>query len=139
MGITRIGNKRLRKAARRWQHDVITDVKRVVVETANRIKAEAIARAPRDTGDLIKSIEVEILNDGLLAIVRVGVHYAIYVEYGTGIYAEGGKGRKTPWTYYSDELNRWVTTKGMAPQPFWRPAIQIASEYFVSEMRKIGR
>lgn len=139
MGITRIGANKMRKALNRWGESIEADVKRIVVETANLLKTEAVARAPEDTGDLKKSIEVEILNDGLTAIVTVGVHYAIYIEFGTGIYAVKGNGRKTPWTYYSNKLNKFVTTEGMEAQPFWFPTIKIAQDYFQKEMRKLGR
>lgn len=139
MGITRIGANKVRKALNRWGEAIEADVKRIVVETANLLKAEAVARAPEDTGDLKRSIEVDILNDGLTAIVTVGVHYAIYVEFGTGIYAVKGNGRKTPWSYYSNKLDQWVTTRGMQAQPFWFPAIEIAQDYFKKEMRKLGR
>ena len=139
MGITRIGANKVRKALNRWGEAIEADVKRIVVETANLLKAEAVARAPEDTGDLKRSIEVDILNDGLTAIVTVGVHYAIYIEFGTGIYAVKGNGRKTPWSYYSNKLDQWVTTRGMQAQPFWFPAIEIAQDYFKKEMRKLGR
>ena len=139
MGITRIGANKVRKALNRWGESIEADVKRIVVETANLLKAEAVARAPVDTGDLKQSIEVDILNDGLTAIVTVGVHYAIYIEFGTGIYAVKGNGRKTPWSYYSNKLDQWVTTRGMRAQPFWFPAIEIAQDYFKKEMRKLGR
>lgn len=139
MGITRIGANKVRKALNRWGEAIEADVKRIVVETAYLLKAEAVARAPEDTGDLKRSIEVDILNDGLTAIVTVGVHYAIYIEFGTGIYAVKGNGRKTPWSYYSNKLDQWVTTRGMQAQPFWFPAIEIAQDYFKKEMRKLGR
>ena len=57
-------------------------------------------------------------------VVRVGTNteYAPYVEFGTGIYAESGLGRKTPWRYYSPRMGRFVRTVGMKPKPFLRPA-----------------
>lgn len=146
MGITRIGANKVRKALNRWGEAIEADVKRIVVETANLLKAEAVARAPEDTGDLKQSIEVDVLNDGLTAIVTVGVHYAIYIEFGTGIYAVKGNGRKTPWAY-PDPKGRLdengnpliIWTRGMQAQPFWFPAIEIAQDYFETEMRKLGR
>lgn len=139
MGVTRFGNLKVQKALNRWGNYVISDVKRIVVETATIIRNEAKARVPVDSGDLRDSIEMEILNDGLTAIVHVGVFYAIFVEFGTGIYAVKGNGRKTPWSYYSNKLDQWVTTQGMHAQPFWFPAIDIAKKYFYSEMKKLGR
>lgn len=48
--------------------------------------------------------------------------YALYVELGTGIFAEKGNGRKTPWVW-KDQNGKWHFTRGMKPQPFLRPAI----------------
>lgn len=51
------------------------------------------------------------------------LEYAPYVEYGTGLFAEGGNGRATPWSY-QDEAGNWHTTSGMKPAPFLRPALE---------------
>lgn len=132
------GNRGLQRAIRRYGDDVLDEIKRIVVETAYIIHSNAQALAPVDDGNLRDSIEVELLNDGMKAVVRVTANYAIYVEYGTGIYAAEGNGRDTPWTYYSDKLGRFVTTEGMRPQPFWDPAIKQGQRHFRSEMRGLG-
>ena len=49
--------------------------------------------------------------------------YAIYVELGTGIFAENGDGRKTPWVW-KDFNDKWHFTRGMKPRPFLRPAVK---------------
>lgn len=136
-GRIRYGNADLARAVRRYGDQVEEKVKRIVVETAQIILSEAKARAPVDDGSLRDSIEMEVKDGGLLAIVRVTAHYAVYVEYGTGIYAVEGNGRQTPWTYYSEKLGRYVTTKGMRPQPFWDPAIDAGERYFKREMRRL--
>ena len=46
--------------------------------------------------------------------------YAVYQEYGTGIYAENGAGRSTPWVYRRKD-GAFVTTSGNRPHPFVRP------------------
>jgi len=139
MGLTRFGAKSLQIALDKWGDDVLDKVKEIIVETASILRNEAIVRAPVDTGDLKKSIEMTVAADGLSAIVHVGVHYAIYIEYGTGIYAVNGNGRKTPWTYYSHKLQQYVRTNGMAAQPFWYPAVEKAKDHYYSELRKLGR
>lgn len=40
--------------------------------------------------------------------------YSVYVELGTGIFAEKGNGRKTPWVW-KDFNGKWHFTRGMAP------------------------
>lgn len=133
-----LGNKYMRRAVRKYAEDFEAEVKKIVTETAAIIHSNAKALAPVDDGNLRDSIEMEILNDGFLAFVRVTAHYAIYVEYGTGIYASKGNGRQTPWTYYSDKLNRFVTTEGQKPQEFWSPAIDAGDRHFRNELRKLG-
>ena len=65
--------------------------------------AEGYAKklCPVDTGNLRNSITHKIeLNDGSgSAYIGTNIEYAPYVELGTGIHAEGGGGRPTPWAY----------------------------------------
>lgn len=77
------------------------------------------------TGNLRNSIthEVEQDNHSATAIVGSAVEYAPYVELGTGIYAEHGDGRKTPWRY-QDQYGNWHTTSGMPARPYLRPALE---------------
>lgn len=137
MGITRFGSKEISRALDRYSNEVMKKVRRVVSETTLLLQAEARARAPVDTGDLVQSIQIRFENNGLTGIVTVGAHYAIWIEYGTGIYAKNGNGRKTPWSYYNPKFDQWVTTNGHAAQPFWFPAIDIAKDYYFTEMRKL--
>lgn len=93
---------------------------------AAMVEAEAKKKAPKgDTGALARSIESKVEDDGtsVYGIVFTPLLYAPYVEYGTGLFAEGGNGRKdVPWNYVDDEGN-WHTTRGMQPQPYMRPAL----------------
>lgn len=60
--------------------------------------------------------------------------YPIYVELGTGIYAENHDGRPTPWYWYDMKTKQWHFTRGMAPRPFLRPAV----EEHIDELREIA-
>ena len=60
--------------------------------------------------------------------------YGIYVEFGTGIYAEEG-GRPTPWVY-KDKNGNWHKTRGMSPRPFIRPAITNHMEEYKKLMKE---
>ncbi len=109
--------------------------KRVVRQTEKDIQDMNVINAPRDTGWLESSIYVattsrvtysgaaftgtgyqllskemfppEVPDDELTAIVGVGATYGIYVEYGT---------------------------RFMAAQPYFTPAVQWASAYFMQSM-----
>ncbi|MGM0903064.1 MAG: HK97-gp10 family putative phage morphogenesis protein [Bacillota bacterium] len=132
------GKKMFKRAIKEFEKEFIKEVKRVVTETAKIIHGNAMALAPNDDGNLRKSIEIRYFNGGLSAEIIVGAHYAIYVEYGTGIYAKEGNGRKTPWVYWSDKLNRYVFTRGMKAQPYWGPALDAGGKYFDKELKKLG-
>ena len=61
--------------------------------------------------------------------VGTNQEYAIYHEFGTGIYCEGGGGRQTPWTY-QDAHGEWHRTRGLRPIHFLKNAIaEHTSEY----------
>ncbi len=51
-----------------------------------------------DTGTLRNSINHKVVESEKAVYIGSNQSYAIYNELGTGIYAEGGKGRKSPYT-----------------------------------------
>jgi len=80
-------------------------------------------RAAVDTGDMKNSVKQHIVEASMEKIeddVGPEAPYAIYQEFGTGIYAEAGNGRKTSWRYV-DRNGNWHTTQGNKPHPFVRP------------------
>lgn len=66
---------------------------------------------------------------GNTAYIGTDVSYAVYVEFGTGKYAEAGNGRPTPWVY-KDDRGDWHRTSGSRAQPFMRPGINDHIEDF---------
>jgi HK97 gp10 family phage protein len=86
------------------------------------VQTDARKRCPKDTGNLRRSIDFEVEEDGSEGVIYSNAEYAPYVEIGTGIYSSKGNGRKTPWKYRGSK--GWVTTKGNKPQPFLEPAAQ---------------
>lgn len=89
------------------------------------VEAEAKKRAPKDTGELRRSITSKVYEDTdvLEGVVFTPLEYAPYVEYGTGLFAENEGGRKNvPWNY-QDDRGEWHSTRGQHPQPFMRPAL----------------
>lgn len=74
------------------------------------------------TGNLRNSITHQVNDDEMSVIIGTDVEYGVYQELGTGIYAEGGGGRPTPWVY-QDEKGNWHMTHGQRAQPFLKPAV----------------
>lgn len=133
----RFGGQELLRAARRFEEGLMDEIADVVYQTARLIEAEAKSRAPVNMGNLRASIDINKITDHKYEVVSAA-NYSVWIEYGTGIYATDGKGRKTKWSYYSEELQRWVTTNGSKAQPFWFPALEIGERYFYSELRRLG-
>jgi HK97 gp10 family phage protein len=87
------------------------------------VERDAKKEAPKDTGALRRSItsKVTVRTGEITGTVFTPLEYAPYVEYGTGLFAENGDGRQTPWRY-KDDKGQGHTTSGQQPHPFLRPA-----------------
>lgn len=134
------GNRKLKRAFDKYREDVERHVKKVIRETATLIVTEVKAKMPRDSGAMQDSVTLTIQDNGLSAVIHIGAFYAIYVNYGTGIYAEGPGGsraKKVPWVYFNEKYQRFVTTSGMRAQEFWEPAIDTGARYFIREMGRM--
>jgi len=110
-----------------WNGAMVNEtVKRVAIEIINKglfmIERDAKILCPVDRGDLRAKITEEIDKDKLEGRAGTNVEYAPYVEFGTGIHAEEGKGRQTPWVYKTKR--GWFFTHGNVPQPYLRPAYE---------------
>ena len=93
-------------------------------KAAIRVEVDAKVNAPSDDGHLRASLTHELDGSKLQAAIGSNLHYAPYVEFGTGVHAVKGDGRKTPWSYEDAEGN-WHTTAGQHPQPFLEPALDM--------------
>ena len=123
--------------------DELTDVKKVeqaINQSVLLVESSAKQNASncKDTGALQNSIisNVETTNEAVIGYVSTNLEYAPYVEYGTGLFAESGNGRQTPWHYQDDEGN-WHTTKGQHPQPFMRPALSENKQNILRVVKKV--
>lgn len=89
------------------------------------VRNEAVKSAPSKTGELRRSIDFRVSDNGTEGLIFSNLSYAPYVEVGTGIYAKRG-GRDTPWTYpyYKDGSTHFARTRGMRARPYLEPAMQ---------------
>lgn len=76
----------------------------------------AADKTPVDTSNLQQSMAFAVDNGTNTVYVGTNVEYGVYVELGTGLYAEGGKGRKTPWFVKPDGSGKYK-------KPFWTRGI----------------
>jgi len=70
------GINKLRKTLRRIEPEMQEPIKQAIVNTAEAIKLDAIAGAPIDEGDLVRSIDYKIGRDGFTAVIGPGARAA---------------------------------------------------------------
>jgi HK97 gp10 family phage protein len=109
------------------------------------VERAAKEKAPKGTGELRRSItsRVDAKNGSVEGIIFTPLEYAPYVEFGTGLFAEGGNGRKdVPWfipisnefplskaekyhmrIFEGSNGQKFAMSFGQDPHPFMRPAI----------------
>ncbi|HBC4807069.1 TPA: HK97 gp10 family phage protein [Staphylococcus aureus] len=132
MAKVKYGNWDLVKELENYERDMERWVKRGIAKTTAKIHNTIISLMPVDTGYLRESVTMDFKDSGFTGVINIGSEYAIYVEYGTGIYATGPGGSratKIPWSFKGDD-GEWYTTYGQAPQPFWNPAIDAGRKTF---------
>lgn len=87
------------------------------------VQGQAVLLAKVQTGRLKQSIDYVVDESELAGYVGSSAEYAVYVEFGTGEFAENGRGRKGGWMY-QDFSGEWFFTWGQEPQPYLRPAFR---------------
>jgi phage gpG-like protein len=117
--------------------EVLRELERITAKTLEELglTAEAYAKlnapvgTPESThvegygpgGTLRNSIAHASKDD--VAYIGTNLATAPYVELGTGIHADEGKGRKTPWVWI-DKNGKPHKTYGMKPRHFLKKAVQ---------------
>ena len=111
-------------------------------EACKLVEGAAKDKAPKDTGALRKSItsKIEVTGSEIDGIVFTPLEYAPYIEYGTGLYAENGNGRQTPWVY-RDDKGKYHYTKGYKGTtghgtPYMRPALNENKDEIIKTIKE---
>ena len=99
------------------------------------LQGDAKRAAPIDDGRLRGSITVVRAEDRMSGTVGPNVHYGKHVEFGTGLFAANGEGRKTPWVYKHPKYG-FVRTSGNRPQPYLLPSFEAAKRRFPERLRQ---
>ena len=75
------------------------------------VEKEAKQKAPKDTGELRRSIKSEIRSKGdeIVGVVFTPLEYAPYVEFGTGLFAEE-QGQALRWLHLRRLLRNRLTS-----------------------------
>lgn len=110
----------------------------VVGRACALVQRTAMQKAHIDNGTLKASIKSDVVHDGgdIIGIVYTPLEYAPYVEFGTGLFAENGNGRKNvPW-HFQDDKGEWHSIVGSKPYPFMRPALDENREKIVRMLKE---
>lgn len=115
----------------------LDNVKKCMGKACALVEKQAKQKAPKDTGALRRSIKSKVEADGneVDGVIFTPLEYAPYVEYGTGLFAENGNGRKTGWGYEDDKGEKHFT-RGQHPQPYMRPALNENREKIIELIKE---
>ena len=103
-------------------------------------------KVPVDKGGLADSIDFQSVDEPDHKIISYNQDYAVYVEYGTGVYGEGEGASKQPIRPKKKKALHWVNRStgadvfakevlGQKPQPYMRPAFDEATQNLVDDVR----
>lgn len=130
------------------KEQILNASRKWIKSSAMVIERDAILLAPVDSGDLKRSIRHVTENDGMEAVIGAEARHGLFVEKGTGEFAENGQGRRGYWVYVTGQppgpggkthtlatAKRAVAflrskgleayyTNGMHPQPFMEPSFR---------------
>lgn len=119
---------------------ILKALEAVGLQAEGYAKDTITAESRVDTGRLRNSIAHTVEEDEKAVYIGSNLEYAVYNEVGTGIYTEGGGGRKTPWMY-QDDKGVWHKTVGMKPiHMLKKAAADHSDEYYdmIEKMLKDG-
>ena len=99
-------------------------VKGFLHEAGGELSSQAASATAVDSGQLKGSWAYRVNEAEQNVVVGNPMQNSIWEEYGTGIYAEKGNGRKdVPWTY-KDAYGNWHRTKGKRPKRTFRKTFE---------------
>lgn len=140
--LSKIEDRALTRSAMIVATQAKKNVKESVLENAGK-RSGVFAKIFKSKGKLRQSIAYKVTRNE--ASIGSPLVYAPFQEYGTGIYAKNGDGRKSPWFfpvkgvslskselkegrgrffYAKDGTTLLVKTRGAKPNPFLQPALE---------------
>lgn len=130
--LTLKGNKAVLKGLEKIRKEAAGKIADEIEASAYNIHAGAVQRAPVDKGFLKNSITVQ--NTPLTARIEAGVHYAPYIEFGTGGMVDVPAGLED---YAIQFKGKGVRQISMQPQPFLFPAFEAERPRLIENIKKV--
>lgn len=128
------GLENLQKKIKDLPADLLTECKQAVRDAADEIVIEAAAKCPVDTGRLKGSIISLPINNGLSYQISANVHYAPYVEFGTGTMVDVPKGLED---YAIQFKGKGIRKVNLPARPFFFPAFRKRGDELIKELHEI--
>lgn len=132
-----INTRKFEKAMKETKKKANDGVYKAIVQACYLLHGDVVPNTPVNTGRLRSSIAVGIKKGKkIVGIVGTNVKYAPFIEFGTGIYAEGG--RQTPWVYYADsgKYHGFFRTKGQKPKHMFTDAWKKDEKKIIDMVRR---
>lgn len=105
------GNIKFEDNSARCKEEIRQAGLRWLFQCAQIIIKQVIDLSRADTGQTRNSFDYIVDEGALECTIGSPMENAVWEEFGTGIFAEKGNGRKTPWTY-KDSKGKWHRTNG---------------------------
>ncbi|HDR7786450.1 TPA: hypothetical protein QCY15_000879 [Bacillus paranthracis] len=85
-----------------------------MLAAANYVKGMVQTYSRSRSGDTKRSItaQTKMLGNQVVGVVGSNQDNVMYEEFGTGIYAEKGNGRKDKWVYFDKRTGKYYRTQG---------------------------
>lgn len=97
------------------------EIYKALEEAGGAVKAQVKQNQRVDTGQTKDSWKHYVSAKEHAAYIGSNYENAIWEEFGTGVHALNGNGRKTPWVYTPDDGKTFYRTKGKKPlRPLYR-------------------
>lgn len=131
-----------------WNDGIESEIRAAAIAavTAGALIAEGQIKqlTPVDTGNARDSVthDVNVSDTTVIAKVGSGLDYMIYLEFGTGEFAENGSGRKGGWAYTGADGKRHFTM-GTRPAKMFRNGFKQSRGRIIkaieNRMRTVGQ
>ena len=92
------------------------EIYKALEEACGAVEAQVKQNQRVDTGQTKSSWKHYVSIKEHAGYIGSNYQNAIWEEFGTGIHALNGNGRKTPWVYTPDDGKTFYRTKGKKPQ-----------------------
>lgn len=125
----------------RFLLNLVPNTKREILQiteaSVRNMQADAVRRAPVDTGKLRQGITFEMVKGGFGAVLASTVPYGMYIEFGTGGLVDVPEGFEDLAAAYRGNGKRQVN---IPAQPYLIPAFLVHSElYYKAIDAALGR